>query len=266
MDCENTKNTNANSPDSLPLKNLTSLQPAIKKMYLLSMKPMQIQIPKPCHESWDAMADGDKGRFCSSCQKTVIDFTQLSDKQIAAKIQSEQNICGRFNQSQIGRELIEPKQKSAFWTAAVTGVLSLLHCGNDLQAQTKSTTIQTDDKKTQAKIGEIAALPIEKTITGTVTDAKDGIAIPGIHILNLSTKKGVQTDFNGTFEITARVDDTLRFSFLGYEEIKMTVGQSNRINLTMKTDPNVYLEGEVVYTRKRNFFGRMFRHIGSWFR
>jgi hypothetical protein len=46
-------------------------------------KKLQLQVPVPCHEDWDKMTDAEKGRFCSSCQKTVIDFSKMSDREIA---------------------------------------------------------------------------------------------------------------------------------------------------------------------------------------
>jgi hypothetical protein len=44
------------------------------------------------------MTPGDKGRFCDSCQKTVHDFTGMSDMQLIAffKKPSTGSVCGRF--------------------------------------------------------------------------------------------------------------------------------------------------------------------------
>ena len=45
-------------------------------------KKFQLQIPEPCHESWEKMNPVEQGRFCNSCQKAVIDFTGMSDAQL----------------------------------------------------------------------------------------------------------------------------------------------------------------------------------------
>lgn len=73
------------------------------------MKKNSISIPKPCHENWDAMLLEEKGRFCNSCSKTVIDFTKSSDEEIANYFQNNIGIktCGRFKKEQLKSVKIE---------------------------------------------------------------------------------------------------------------------------------------------------------------
>jgi Secretion system C-terminal sorting domain len=76
-------------------------------------KKIQLTIPKPCHENWDAMTDLQKGKFCGSCQKQVVDFTNMSDRQLAEffKKPSTGSVCGRFMTDQLERELEIPKKR-----------------------------------------------------------------------------------------------------------------------------------------------------------
>lgn len=66
---------------------------------------MKITIPKPCHENWNNMSLEEKGRFCEVCSKTVQDFTMFSDDELLNSFDSNKNICGRFRDDQIGRNL-----------------------------------------------------------------------------------------------------------------------------------------------------------------
>jgi hypothetical protein len=58
------------------------------------------------------MTPVEKGKFCSSCQKTVIDFSMMSDREIAAFLKKPAtSTCGRFKADQLERELLIPKKR-----------------------------------------------------------------------------------------------------------------------------------------------------------
>lgn len=62
-----------------------------------------ILIPKPCHEDWNTMTPKEKGRFCDTCSKTVIDFTAMKTQEIQDFIAENKSnrICGHFKQTQL---------------------------------------------------------------------------------------------------------------------------------------------------------------------
>lgn len=62
-----------------------------------------LSIPEPCSETWEQMTPCGTGKFCGSCQKTVIDFTDYSEAQIAAFFADKrgESVCGRFYAAQI---------------------------------------------------------------------------------------------------------------------------------------------------------------------
>jgi len=76
-------------------------------------KKIQLSIADPCHENWDDMTQAEKGRFCASCQKQVIDFTNMSDPQMAAffKKPSTGSVCGRFYDDQLDRDIEIPRKR-----------------------------------------------------------------------------------------------------------------------------------------------------------
>ena len=75
----------------------------------------------------------------------------------------------------------------------------------------------------------------EQNISGVVYDEK-GIPLPGANILISGTKKGVQTDFDGRYELPAKKGNILVFSYLGYITQKITVQNNSKINVTLQTD------------------------------
>lgn len=67
----------------------------------------KINIPRPCNENWNSMPPNKNGRFCNSCNKTVIDFTKMDNPEIQKYFfenSSKERICGHFKFNQIETE------------------------------------------------------------------------------------------------------------------------------------------------------------------
>jgi len=54
-------------------------------------------------------------------------------------------------------------------------------------------------------------------IIGTVLNNANGKTLSNVHVINLNSIKGAISDSNGEFRISAQVNDTLYFTFLGFE-------------------------------------------------
>src|ERR1041385_377391 len=84
------------------------------------MKQLQISIPKPCHQDWNKMTPEERGRFCSVCQKTVLDFSEKTKEEIQEFILAHRHeqLCGRFRNQQLAEfsriELPMPVYQSRF--------------------------------------------------------------------------------------------------------------------------------------------------------
>lgn len=75
----------------------------------MTKRTFNISIKKPCSENWENMTPHEKGRHCFSCQKTVVDFTTMSDSQIIHYFQTYQGkTCGRFLETQVNRPILPP--------------------------------------------------------------------------------------------------------------------------------------------------------------
>ncbi|WP_026703932.1 hypothetical protein [Flavobacterium soli] len=73
----------------------------------------KIEIPKPCSKSWEKMTPSENGRFCDTCMKNVVDFTNWNTSEIQHYLVENQvkKVCGRFNQKQLSTITIQiPKQ------------------------------------------------------------------------------------------------------------------------------------------------------------
>lgn len=63
----------------------------------------------------------------------------------------------------------------------------------------------------------------ETTVKGIVISTTTDQPLEGVNIVNLNQVKGTATDNLGAFEIKAKANDTLHFSYLGYKSIKVRV-------------------------------------------
>ena len=58
----------------------------------------QFEVKEPCLQNWDHMIPNEYGRFCSSCQLNVIDFTNNTPEEISnyLKENNGKQICGHI--------------------------------------------------------------------------------------------------------------------------------------------------------------------------
>lgn len=75
-----------------------------------------------------------------------------------------------------------------------------------------------------------------RTVTGKVTSADDGSALPGVNIIEKGTSNGTVTDSDGAFSINVKDDATLVFSFVGMATQEIVVGTRTSIDVGMTSD------------------------------
>jgi hypothetical protein len=111
------------------------------------------KIDKPCSESWDKMTATEKGKFCQSCEKEVVDFSSLSDEEMIRVIEkSKGNICGRAKKTQLDRKIQIPSNVHRPYpvNAILAGlvVLTLLPaCHDEIAEDLTTISISQPDKK-----------------------------------------------------------------------------------------------------------------------
>jgi TonB-dependent starch-binding outer membrane protein SusC len=73
----------------------------------------------------------------------------------------------------------------------------------------------------------------EITVSGTVTDDRDGSPLVGVTVIQKGTLIGTSTDFDGKYSISVQPNSTLIFSYVGYTSIEMPVNSRTTINIVM---------------------------------
>lgn len=127
---------------------------------------INIRIPEPCHEDWGQMSNVEKGRFCNSCSKIVVDFTLMQDQEIINyfKGAAAERTCGRFRMEQLAAPLTAAVvQKSVFRTYfsyPLQRIAAILITGITLLLTSCKPSVK----------GEISTdkTPVDTTFSGTV--------------------------------------------------------------------------------------------------
>ncbi len=75
-----------------------------------------------------------------------------------------------------------------------------------------------------------------KTITGTVSD-ESGETLPGVNVMIKGTTVGTTTDINGKYSVSVNKNsDLLVFSFVGYTNKTVALGDQSVINIVLEAD------------------------------
>jgi TonB-linked SusC/RagA family outer membrane protein len=72
------------------------------------------------------------------------------------------------------------------------------------------------------------------TVTGKVTDAKTGEALPGVNVVLKGTTEGTITSIDGLYQITVpAINSVITFSYVGYQTQEIPVDGNTEINITL---------------------------------
>jgi TonB-linked SusC/RagA family outer membrane protein len=92
-----------------------------------------------------------------------------------------------------------------------------------------------------------------RLVTGKVTSAADGSALPGVSVSVRGTSRGATTSANGSYSISVSDNATLVFSFVGFKSQSASVGSRAVIDVQLTSDDQELSEVVVVGygTKKR---------------
>ncbi|WP_158275709.1 SusC/RagA family TonB-linked outer membrane protein [Marinilabilia rubra] len=97
-----------------------------------------------------------------------------------------------------------------------------------------------------------------KEVTGKVTD-ESGSPVPGVSVVEQGTTNGTITNNQGNYNLVLSKDETtLQFSFIGFENVNMSVGDRNKIDVVLEESVEALDEVVVVgygEVRKRDLTG-----------
>ena len=213
-------------------------------------KSIQISIPTPCQEDWSKMTPREQGRFCSSCQKCVVDFTGYTDEQLYTYLLAHKNerICGRVLTPQTNRAIQLPAQPhSTLYKWIVTaGLVSVFTSAPDNKTFAKapfSHEITEDSSPGDKKSKNGSTTEDTYTLKGSII-GDDGEPVIGATLVfkkNDMEEGRTHTTIDGTFSIELKDGNYLLYaSHEAYHLIDIIVlkqkeyNNGERLKLTMQ--------------------------------
>ena len=128
------------------------------------------------------------------------------------------------------------KGKIRLLTIAILGSSSLTSLAEDLVPIKQMDVIsETTESVLQEK----------KVMNGVVVDAT-GMPVIGANVMEKGTTNGTITDMDGKFSLEVDKDATLIFSYIGFADQEIKVGNQTRLSITLKEDAEALDEVVVV--------------------
>lgn len=172
------------------------------------------------------MSTADKGRFCNACQKQVIDFSGMDDRQVASFFkEATGSVCGRFRREQLNRAMDIPRPRASwiryFFQLALPAFFSSTKQVAYGAAPVKpidATSIHTFFSDTSAPVINKDKEPMNALVKGRVMN-QAGEGITGASVMIKGTNKGVAADRDGYFTLQEQAGSklTLLISSVGFE-------------------------------------------------
>lgn len=201
---------------------------------------IQINIAKPCHENWNAMTPGEQGRFCAACEKTVIDFSGMSDQEVLSFFSTTgTDVCGRLSTGQLNKTFHEQSPQRFSWAYAWNMIIAATLLSVNAKGQSKKTTVKkavVSQKKLSEEmvmmgavaIEKIPAPPAKKSIAGIVLDKNTLLPVSYASITVKGMPYGLAADSAGRFTLRNIPEDTIGVSALGYEAEAFAIDRSKQ--------------------------------------
>lgn len=201
---------------------------------------VRIQIDQPCHENWQAMTPSEMGRFCKACQKQVVDFSIMTDKEILDYISTAtSSICANATSDQLNRDIKVPGTKKRYTLAYVWNLLlaAFLIMRADAQVTPVKKPVTTTQAPDDIFVGTIGVRThaVRTEINGTVNDSTNGAPLPGVSVTIKGTNRGVATDSLGKFKLLLDDDEPveLELSSVGFTRKTILAGSSEPLTVAL---------------------------------
>jgi len=211
------------------------------------MRKIQLSIPEPCHENWDAMTPTQQGRYCNACAKEVVDFSSMSDSEVLGYFTRKKKVdqvCGRAYPDQLDRDIaaLPQKQKHWRWYYMLSAFLLLM---KPVKSKAQGGIRILADSSTlvckQPVKGDVKQSSNHLIKARVKDEAGNPVAFASIIIAG--TVRGTRADDAGWFSLAKEGEDmNLVISGLGFETTTITMTGNSITDIVLKRQDKLMKE------------------------
>ncbi len=195
-----------------------------------NMKSLELQIAEPCNENWHEMTPIRGGNFCASCEKTVVDFTEMTDRELVNFYERyDGKICGRFRSDQLDRQIAFPSPPSRIqkWKT-IAALISGLLLGGEVNAQNDQPMTAIHQVDQEQKTSQAKAIFLEGLLQN---EEGEPLIAATIQLLSKGVfQAGAVSDFDGKFKIkrpSQLSEAVLKISYIGYTTKEFSINTTD---------------------------------------
>lgn len=239
------------------------------------MASFKITVNDPCQEKWGSMQADNLGRFCDSCQKSVIDFTHFTDADLIKWLSNNKyKACGRFAPEQLDRFINKGSTFSLQWfkpgmiAASLVALLSLPKLSIAANAKSHPTYQSSDYKQFKSSYINEKVEGAFVVVKGRVIDNDDQSPVVGAQIIIKGTKISTVSRADGYFELKFRKEDfkgkiVLDLRYIGYksQEVKVNLNKADIIVVKLKMES--YILGGLGIIKAPTLFKRVSQFLNG---
>lgn len=172
---------------------------------------LKLEIENPCTENWHNMMPDEKGRFCLSCAKQVVDFSKMTNQELIRFFKQNRTteVCGQLSAQQLNQELIEAPRRRGLLPYFLRVTLPAMLLINRAEAQQSRLSNDTSVVRRVSETADLKPLRLlaadsaPVVIRGKVVD-HEGKPVAFASIKVVDTEQYSLTDSTGNFQIHYR--------------------------------------------------------------
>lgn len=166
----------------------------------------EVHIPHPCKANWNNMQPNEQGRFCSLCQKTVIDFANLPLETLLHTME-EATRCGRSVCGRVPLGWVTPKPMHPIKRWLLRGTLFTIAALTYLSAKAQQVVSLNNSQDSRQRQQSMNAL---QTVTLKGCLLNDSVPLPNM-LFTLRINQiyhFLRTDSAGHFKVNVLLNTT----------------------------------------------------------